>query len=61
VMKTASAFVLKRSAATDLLPAVQAVLKGGEYVSPALRATLAEMSAVSRDQGAISQTGTDSR
>jgi DNA-binding NarL/FixJ family response regulator len=29
-------FVLKRSAATDLLPAVKAVLRGGTYVSPAL-------------------------
>lgn len=28
-------FVLKRSAATDLLAAVEAVLKGGTYISPA--------------------------
>jgi DNA-binding NarL/FixJ family response regulator len=28
-------FVLKRSAATDLLAAVKAVLKGGTYISPA--------------------------
>jgi DNA-binding NarL/FixJ family response regulator len=32
----AAAFVLKRSAATDLLPAIQEVLRGGTYVSPAL-------------------------
>ena len=31
-----SGFVLKRTAATDLLPAVEAVLRGGSYVSPAL-------------------------
>jgi DNA-binding NarL/FixJ family response regulator len=30
-------FVLKRSAATDLIPAVQEVLRGGTYVCPALR------------------------
>src|SRR5262249_2655033 len=30
-------FVLKRTAATDLLPAVQEVLCGGTYVSPTLR------------------------
>ena len=30
----AKGFVLKRTAATDLLPAVEAVLKGGTYVSP---------------------------
>jgi DNA-binding NarL/FixJ family response regulator len=29
-------FVLKRSAATDLLPAVEAVLRGGRFVSPAV-------------------------
>lgn len=29
-------FVLKRSAATDLIPAVQEVLRGGTYVCPAL-------------------------
>ena len=28
-------FVLKRSASTDLLAAVEAVLKGGTYISPA--------------------------
>jgi DNA-binding NarL/FixJ family response regulator len=31
----AKGFVLKRSAATDLLAAVEAVLKGGTYLSPA--------------------------
>ena len=31
----AKGFVLKRSAATDLLAAVEAVLKGGTYISPA--------------------------
>jgi DNA-binding NarL/FixJ family response regulator len=30
----ARAFVLKRTAASDLLPAVEAVLAGGTYVSP---------------------------
>jgi DNA-binding NarL/FixJ family response regulator len=29
-------FVLKRSASTDLLEAVEAVLKGGTYISPAI-------------------------
>jgi DNA-binding NarL/FixJ family response regulator len=29
-------FVLKRSAATDLIPAVREVLRGGTYVCPAL-------------------------
>jgi DNA-binding NarL/FixJ family response regulator len=29
-------FVLKRSAATDLVPAVRKVLRGGTYVCPAL-------------------------
>ena len=29
-------FVLKRSASTDLLAAVDAVLKGGTYISPAI-------------------------
>jgi DNA-binding NarL/FixJ family response regulator len=32
----AAGFVLKRTAATDLLPAVEAALRGGSYVSPAL-------------------------
>jgi DNA-binding NarL/FixJ family response regulator len=32
----AGAFVLKRTAATDLLPAVREVLRGGTYVSPAV-------------------------
>jgi DNA-binding NarL/FixJ family response regulator len=31
-------FVLKRSAATDLIPAVNEVLRGGTYVCPALQA-----------------------
>jgi DNA-binding NarL/FixJ family response regulator len=30
----AKGFVLKRTAANDLLPAVEAVLKGGTYISP---------------------------
>jgi DNA-binding NarL/FixJ family response regulator len=30
-------FVLKRTAATDMLPAVEAVLRGGTYVSPTLK------------------------
>jgi DNA-binding NarL/FixJ family response regulator len=33
----ASGFVLKRSAATDLIPAVREVLQGGIYTSPSLR------------------------
>ena len=33
----AAAFVLKRSAATDLMPAVHEVLQGRSYVSPAAR------------------------
>jgi DNA-binding NarL/FixJ family response regulator len=35
-------FVLKRSAATDLIPAVNEVLRGGTYVCPALRGLLPE-------------------
>lgn len=34
----ASGFVLKRTAADDLLPAVEEVLRGGTYVSAAVRA-----------------------
>lgn len=30
-------FVLKRTAATDMIPAVEEVLRGGTYVSPALQ------------------------
>jgi len=32
----ASGFVLKRSIATDLFPAVREILKGGTYISPSL-------------------------
>jgi DNA-binding NarL/FixJ family response regulator len=32
----AAGFVLKRMTATDLLPAIQEVLRGGTYVSPAM-------------------------
>ena len=32
----ARGFVLKRTAVTDLLPAVEAVLRGGTYVSPSI-------------------------
>jgi DNA-binding NarL/FixJ family response regulator len=32
----AAGFVLKRTTATDLLPAIQEVLRGGPYVSPSL-------------------------
>jgi DNA-binding NarL/FixJ family response regulator len=32
----AAGFVLKRTAAVDLLPAIEEVLRGGTYVSPAL-------------------------
>jgi DNA-binding NarL/FixJ family response regulator len=38
----AAAFVLKRTVAVDLLPAVEEVLRGGTYVSPALRPHAAE-------------------
>jgi DNA-binding NarL/FixJ family response regulator len=34
-------FVLKRTAATDLVPAVEEVLRGGTYVCPALQRELA--------------------
>jgi DNA-binding NarL/FixJ family response regulator len=38
VMKAgAEGFVLKRTAATDLIPAVRAVLRGRKYVSPGLK------------------------
>jgi len=33
----AAGFVLKRSTGTDLIPAIQEVLRGGSYVSPSLR------------------------
>jgi DNA-binding NarL/FixJ family response regulator len=33
----AAGFVLKRATGTDLLPAIQEVLRGGTYVSPSLR------------------------
>jgi len=33
----AQGFVLKRTAATDLIPAVRAVLRGRKYVSPQLK------------------------
>ena len=33
----AAGFVLKRTTATDLLPAIQEVFRGGTYVSPSLR------------------------
>ena len=36
----AEGFVLKRSAATDLVPAVRAVLKGRKYVSPMVKKEL---------------------
>jgi len=35
-------FVLKRSTATDLMPAVKKVLRGGTYVCPALQGLLPE-------------------
>jgi DNA-binding NarL/FixJ family response regulator len=38
-------FVLKRSAATDLIPAVEEVLGGGTYVCPALQGLLPESEA----------------
>jgi DNA-binding NarL/FixJ family response regulator len=36
-------FVLKRSAATDLIPAVNEVIRGGIYVCPALKALMPEL------------------
>jgi DNA-binding NarL/FixJ family response regulator len=33
----AAAYVLKGSATTDLLPAIEKVLGGGRFVSPAVR------------------------
>lgn len=36
----AEGFVLKRTAATDLIPAVRAVLRGRKYVSPKLKRDL---------------------
>jgi DNA-binding NarL/FixJ family response regulator len=39
----ASGFVLKRSIATDLVPAVTEVLQGGTYVSPSMRIHLTEL------------------
>jgi DNA-binding NarL/FixJ family response regulator len=35
-------FVLKRSAGTDMLPAVEEVLRGGTYVSPGIRSDMLE-------------------
>jgi DNA-binding NarL/FixJ family response regulator len=35
-------FVLKRSTATDLIPAIKEVLRGGTYVCPALATVLPE-------------------
>jgi DNA-binding NarL/FixJ family response regulator len=35
-------FVLKRAAATDLIPAVKEVLRGGTYVCPSLQGVLSE-------------------
>ena len=36
----ATGFVLKRSAVTDLLPAIDAVLLGGTYVSPGVQSAV---------------------
>jgi DNA-binding NarL/FixJ family response regulator len=47
----AAGYVLKRSVAADLVPAVRAVLSGGEFVSPAVRwpnPTLGQDSATDR-------------
>jgi DNA-binding NarL/FixJ family response regulator len=41
-------FVLKRSAATDLIPAVAEVLEGGTYVCPTIRGQLLESGDQSR-------------
>jgi DNA-binding NarL/FixJ family response regulator len=46
-------FVLKRDAATSLLPAIQEVLRGGTYVCPAVRGALQRSQAVDDgDRGA---------
>jgi len=44
----ASGYVLKTSAAEELLPAVRAVLEGGTYVTPSLAATVSEASLSNR-------------
>ncbi len=41
----ATGYVLKGSATTDLLPAIEEVLAGGTFVSPAIRPRLAERQA----------------
>jgi DNA-binding NarL/FixJ family response regulator len=43
----AAGFVLKRSAATDLIPAVKQVLRGDTYVCPALQGLLPQSGAQS--------------
>jgi DNA-binding NarL/FixJ family response regulator len=42
----AAGFVLKRSATTDLLPAIEKVLAGGTFVSPAVKSRAADRRAV---------------
>jgi DNA-binding NarL/FixJ family response regulator len=49
-MGAAAAFVLKRSAATDLLPAIREVLRGGAYVSPALRPQLTQKAPIAEQE-----------
>ncbi len=43
--KWASGFLLKKSAGSELVKAVREVLRGGKYITPALREELAELSA----------------
>jgi DNA-binding NarL/FixJ family response regulator len=45
----AAGFVLKRSAGTELLPAVREVLRGGTYVSPAVQRILGETRTAGRE------------
>ena len=39
----AKGFVLKRAAANDLVPAVEAVLRGGTYVSPSIQINMMKL------------------
>jgi DNA-binding NarL/FixJ family response regulator len=47
----AAGFVLKRSAATDLAPAVNEVLRGGVFVSPSVGLPILPNDSVSSDPG----------
>lgn len=49
----AAGFVLKRSAVTELLPAVREVLRGGTYVSPTVQRILGETTKAEREDARI--------